>query len=92
MLQKIPRLNKNSKELQKITKSVVVSQKESEERCEKAKVTDRLRVKNEKLSEIEQEQKMKNESLQRKAMMQQQESEEQIKRLNKVPALVVSET
>lgn len=69
-----------------------MSQKESEERCEKAKVTDRLRVKNEKLSEIEQEQKMKNESLQRKAMMQQQESEEQIKRLNKVPALVVSET
>ena len=69
-----------------------MSQKESEERREKAKVTDRLRVKNEKLSEIEQEQKMKNESLQRKAMMQQQESEEQIKRLNKVPALVISET
>jgi len=43
---------------------------------------DRLRVKNEKLSELEQEQKLKNDSLQRKAMQQLQENEEEIKRLN----------
>ena len=45
---------------------------------------DRLRVKNEKLSELEQEQKLKNDDLQRKAMQQLQENEEEIKRLNQV--------
>ena len=45
---------------------------------------DRLRVKNEKLSDLEQEQKLKNDALQRKAMMQLQENEEEIKRLNQV--------
>jgi len=45
---------------------------------------DRHRVKNEKLSDLEQEHKFKNDSLQRKAMQQLQENEEEIKRLNQV--------
>jgi len=62
-------------------------QNESAERRNKVKVIDRLRVKNEKLSEIEEEQRMKNDTLQRKAMMQLQENEEEIKRLNQVHCL-----
>jgi len=45
---------------------------------------DRLRIKNEKLTDLEQEQKLKNDALQSKAMMQLQENEEEIKRLNQV--------
>ena len=45
---------------------------------------DRLRVKNERLTDIEEEQRFKNDTLQRKAMMQLQENEEEIKRLNQV--------
>jgi len=59
-------------------------QKDSAERRNKVKIMDRLRVKNEKLSEIEQEQRLKNDTLQRAAMMQLQENEEEIKRLNQV--------
>ena len=59
-------------------------QKESEERRNKVKMMDRLRVKNEKLSELEEEQRLKTDSLQRKSMMQLQENEEEIKRLNQV--------
>ena len=53
---------------------------------------DRLRVKNEKLSELEQEQKLKNDDLQRKAMQQLQENEEEIKRLNQVISFIISYT
>jgi len=53
---------------------------------------DRLRVKNEKLSELEQEQKLKNDDLQRKAMQQLQENEEEIKRLNQVISFIISHT
>jgi len=53
---------------------------------------DRLRVKNEKLSELEQEQKLKNDDLQRKAMQQLQENEEEIKRLNQVLSFIISHT
>jgi len=53
---------------------------------------DRLRVKNEKLSELEQEQKLKNDDLQRKAMQQLQENEEEIKRLNQVLSFIISYT
>jgi len=45
---------------------------------------DRLRVKNEKLSDLEEEQRLKNDALQSKAMMQLQENEAEIKRLNQV--------
>ena len=45
---------------------------------------ERVRVKNAKLSDIEHEQKLKNDALQRKAVMQLQENEEEIKRLNQV--------
>jgi len=45
---------------------------------------DRHRVRNEKLSELEQEQQMQHDSLKRKAMDQLQENEEEIKRLNQV--------
>jgi len=45
---------------------------------------DRLRMKNQKLSDLEEEQGLKNDTLQRKAMMQLQENEEEIKRLNQV--------
>ena len=55
-------------------------------------MTDRLRVKNEKLSELEQEQKLKNDDLQRKAMQQLQENEEEIKRLNQVISFIISHT
>ena len=62
-------------------------QLESEERRNKVKVKDRLRVKNERLTDIEEEQRFKNDTLQRKAMMQLQENEEEIKRLNQVRTL-----
>jgi len=63
-------------------------QKECEERRTKAKIMDRLRVKNAKLSDIEQEQRLQNDDLQRKAMIQLQENEEEIKRLNQVENLI----
>ena len=41
-------------------------------------------MKNEKLSDLEKEQRFKNDTLQRKAMIQLQENEQEIKRLNQV--------
>jgi len=61
-----------------------VLQQESEERRNKVKVMDRLRVKNEKLTDLEEEQRLLTNTLQSKAMMQLQENEEEIKRLNQV--------